>query len=213
MKKILTLAIAALLSTSAQAGYTQYNLRDPDVGISGFFIQHDDDKSIAVYNIFTHTKDNKVSPATFVAQDSYANILSAERHYANPSRVPTSFSVFTSLTGLYYQMVDIQVAASGLDNVFNFAATYTQTLLPGATPTGPTAEGSTTYIGSVTTAAVSAEDAAYLDSLGGYADTIYNITPTIIGMPGDMGEVPEPASIALMMGGLMGLGFMRRRKQ
>jgi hypothetical protein len=44
IKKLVALAATALFSVNASAGYVRYDLTGP---VSGFFVQHDDDKSIA----------------------------------------------------------------------------------------------------------------------------------------------------------------------
>jgi hypothetical protein len=193
MKKLLTLIAGIVLSFNASASYTQYNFSS-DVGsdISGFFVQRDDDKSIAFYDI--HVKAQYVS-AHFAPSGPFDNILSAHNNYSTPG--PTSFTIFDDSTDFYYEGLSINFES---DNpAFAFAARYQQQV---AYPTSTTGAHPLTlaFDGIMTRSEYDPAMGLDLDQDQG---GVRHIVPN---------QVPEPATLGLFALGAFAAGAARRRK-
>lgn len=197
IKKIIVLAAGALLSMNASAGYVQYNLTGP---VSGFFIQHDDDKTIAMYELGV-VADHVW--ARFFPSGGFDNITGASTVFRGAG--PTNFSIYDDLTDYYFSNLDIGFSSDGAGG-YNYSARYGQQPIPGLPIYAPSFPLTITLTGHATLGTVSPFMAGSLDSQNGYADGLRRIVPTLI-------EVPEPTSLALFAIGALGAaGVARRRK-
>ena len=201
IKKLAALAATALLSMNATAGYVQYELSG---AVSGHFIQHDTDKSIAYYELTVVDGDNT---ARFFPSGEFDNITAASTFFAGAG--PTNFNVYDNLTDFYFSTLDLKFAANGLGG-YTYGGHYIQNPIPDLPDSADPVLLNKTYYGSVSLGVVRPEVAAnldfYLQETGGYPDGLRRIVPLFV-------DVPEPTSIALFALGAAGLaGTSRRRK-
>lgn len=202
MKKILSLAIGILFSSAAQAGYTKYDFHGP---ISGFFIQHDSDKSIAMYEINAY--DGKYF-GHFAPSGIFSNIEASSTY--RDFEMPTNFSIFSTLTNTYYQTMRLTFSLTEEVDIFRFTGKYAQDILPDFPDWGDAKNGKATFKGVVRKSYLTEEMLAHLDAEKGYMGGLDKISPTLLeGKP--PGFIPEPTSIALMLAGALGVGMTRRK--
>lgn len=226
-KQLLVLTAAAAFSQGASAGYVRYDLSGP---LNGYVIEHDDDQSVADFNLSATFRGTLWSePSHFPGDDepgwsyetdygfgftpgrgSSESYLSGHTtHFANAIDGPANFYVYGFLNGFWSMGradadVDFQ---RGADGAFTYTATYTALFSDYST----TFSGAGTLTGTATRGAVDPQLAQALDDAGGYAEDVYSTVPVYIG-GGDPppGDVPEPGSVALLMLGAAGMAGAAR---
>lgn len=206
IKKMMALAATALFSLNASAGYVQYDFSGP---IGGYFIQHDDDQSIAFYYI-----DVPASVLGWPINLNFrpifgegADVITSETTYFRKNG-PTNFSIFDDFGGdkSYGLSVDFSRANGGN---FAYKADFGGSIYMDVGQGGSFYPISGSLTGTASKSIVPAGMAQMLDDLGGYYDGVPDRTPKYIGPR----QVPEPGSIALFVIGALGAASAARRRR
>jgi len=204
-KHVIALVIGALFSMGASAGYVRYDVAGP---VSGHIIQHDTNKSIAYY--FLDVLIEGVTAYEFRMNltpqigEGSTRVISSTTSFINEG--PTNFGVYSTFGADQFTSFDIRFS-TGADGVFNYLAKYDSAIY--------FASGweshSGTHIGTATKGnAVDAALADQLDYYGGFYNGFQTpIIPTFI----EPNDVPEPATLALLAIGALGVARARRRPQ
>lgn len=199
LKKLLTACAAALLCSTASAGYIQYQLQDValDSGgyVNGFFVQSTDDKSIAYYSLTlgTGSHEFRFSPSGY-----FDNIRSAQSNFYGMG--PTSFNIYDDLSDAYFAELDLTFS---LDNGKFVAGGWGS-----ATPYWWMHEYGGQYnfqrvvSGTAVQVAINPGLAASLEA--GHTDGLNHIVPR---------PLPEPGSLALLAIGALGAAQLQRRSR
>lgn len=204
IKKIIAFAAAALFSLNASAGYIQYNLHAGQNGLDGFIVQHDTDQSIAFFS-FNLSDSVGGYGQQFYPFDSEGAVLLTSASNAFPDGGPTNFTIDDDFGGDHQTYLSV-VFSQGADGLFTYSASYMADLYVDVPPRLL----SGTVSGMVTIGELDPDLALALDEQGGYWNGVPHIVPTAVG-PDLPGEVPEPASLALLALGAAGLAGVRRR--
>lgn len=128
IKKFVVLAATALFSLNASAGYVRYDLSGP---VNGFYIQNDNDKSVAYYRL--RVINQNVS-ALFAPSGTFDNITKASTIFRGPG--PTNFAVYDALTDYYFHTLSLSFTR-GRGNTFDFSGYFTQQPEPFLPVTAP----------------------------------------------------------------------------
>ncbi len=205
IKKLIALAATALVSFNASADYVRYDFSGP---ITGYFIQHDTDGSLAAYNFDVLIVGARPLGPEFrmslspQRSEGSTSITSATTYFRNNG--PTNFDIYSDFGADQMTNFSVEFARATQGN-FAYTADYSSWIYFN--------EGyrffSGTHTGLLSEGTVSASMAASLDSLGGYIEQINVVVPTFI----NPNRVPEPDSMVLLAIGAVGaFGAVRRRK-
>lgn len=201
MKKLIALATTALLSLNASAGYVQYDFTGP---ITGFLIQHDNDGSVAFYNMVAQVPMPSLGDDRwFQIYPMYENAMLASTTHFRNGNGPTNFTNYDSNDGTIDTQIKVTFKRSTGGN-FEYTANYSA----GLWMWDGWHRSTGVLKGLVTKAEIHPSLAASLDYYGGYDKLVTPVVPTYIGPV----PVPEPGSLALLTIGLIGAAGLRKRQ-
>jgi hypothetical protein len=207
IKKLTALAVTALFSLNASAGYIQWNVESS--GLSGYVVQNEQDLSIAYFEL------NGVRPYeimyTFAPSMGYSDIawVKAQRNNKGPS----NFEIANEDTEGLSSHLRLNFSGTGDPDIYRFRSFYKFEQVWSPFPDGEYSLPTVTHRaqGKVTRGEVSTELASqldyYLELTDGerYDDLLHHVVPKL-------NVIPEPTSIALFALGAAGLAGFRRRK-
>lgn len=207
-KKSIVLAVAALFSLNASAGYVQYELSGP---VSGHIIQRDDDQSIAYFSLHLQLVGLPMDHPFYLALNAdqkgegTTSLTGATTYFRNNG--PTNFSISSNYGSDQFTGLDIEFAR-GTGGNFTYTADYNSSVYycPSRCGFYPSAG---THTGSASKGQVDPQFANHLDAYGYEYWNVGRRVPTFIGP----GQVPEPGSLALLAVGAVGFARMRRKYQ
>ncbi|MDN4060060.1 PEP-CTERM sorting domain-containing protein [Massilia sp. YIM B02769] len=206
MKNVIALAATALFSLNASASYTMYDIAGDD-RLSGYFIQNDEDLSIAAYTFIIRSSQisHSMQPGMH-----YGNVMWAQARYNNQG--PTRFGVYDARSEAYYSEISFNFSATQTPGTYSFTSYFTAvedfTWPDWADELKPVTHY---FSGTVSGSPLSAGYADLLDTSlaygdGYYLDGVNHIAPKL-------NAIPEPTSLALFICGAAGLvSGVRRRK-
>jgi hypothetical protein len=202
IKNILALAVGAVISANAFAGYTGYTLGG---GVSGYFVQNDVTRNIVYYQL------NLAIPG---AQSPYPTRLgfsgrqgegsdqltSVSTHFIDPG--PTNFKLYSNFGGDQFTSFNIDLAYTDTASHYTYSGFYSTSVYAFS--------GFKLFTGDLSgSAAVVAVDPSLLQYLeaegaGNSGSVPFVASPNV---------VPEPTSISLIAAGIMGVFAMARRRK
>lgn len=206
LRRIAAAVGAALISSSACAGFIQYDLKNvyfnDGASLSGYFIQDSDDRSIVHYALRVQSD---LHLQYFEGTPSVGNVMSAETFFAGKG--PTSFQVWSNNDNVYYN--ELSLSFTGWPQGPYLVAGWESenpslSVEPGGVPAyRAIVAGGTASIGSI--------DPELLVALElGQRDGINHVVPT---QRDPVVPLPEPASLALLAIGAMGAARMRAARK
>ena len=204
--KLLAFLAGAVFSMSASAGYIKYDFNGP---ISGSFVVHDDDLTIAAYRFYVPLEGPYPFQFNFAPMggDGVDTLTAASTRFRTAG--PTNFSIYDNYGGDRVMGFNIDFA-QGSGGAYAYQASYTGKILFFTENGFEYLPYSGSLTGNVTQGTIDPALAAYLDSQGGYDDLVPRIVPTYVGPPQ---AVPEPGSLALFAAAALGAARVLRRRK
>lgn len=201
LKKILALAAASLFSANASASYIEYRLEG---GVTGYIIMDASTRAVERYALYDH--DNSFTMQEKGDADHRSQVISATTSFRGMG--PTNLLLKDEWIGSEWKIGRLMFSEgdAGSPGTFNFVLD-SEMASARFGPWPPTRTARVNRSGTAIQSGAADDLADLLDPFDPVVEPINKIVPYF-----DPVNVPEPASLALLLAGALGIAGVRRHR-